>query len=839
MATLQAEKSQEHGRKEDWSPSPYVVLQNVSEEAIRVAGNKHQSVYPGGGKAHAEAPTPTSLPHSHHQRSQSEVLTSDAKGNNSFQKFKVHMQKALLWGGNSSEQDLLVPTFNPEVLADQKRQWYQLHSKSTVDLASYKEPSSLFEHFIVTGLKPDTNLQPVEEAFAKRKKWESLQRRSGARDIKAVQNRAPQFPKMEPQLLFKYPPGKRLPMHVKDLGAFCFPTGVKPRLLERTPSLSELNELVYGQGQLGRDDSSFVFSLKVADSDTLYGVCLHTTEFVQRPLGILGFSSPLSSSRHCGRFLVSAPRCYCLLTKVPFFELHYEMLNSIIAQERLNRITQFLNEISFNSCVPSFTRQSSQINGGITYQEQVDDMDWMSFAIPVESALALTAAAAGLALDDDNSSQRTSEEPHSPESVAASEASDFSQTRESEKDDGNKNLNNSFDDGCSESSEARSDAYERVIYGSYDNDHASPDVLMPFSCSRSPEMERNLSFDALFSPVRSMTYEDDEDEHFANQRKEFENDLIVDWAKENKNDLLLIICRYHAMDVPKRGGKIVFQPTDHLPAVEYNRPHVSELAFSRNFEDAVNVVGGNVNAKLAVTEEAFALSVWTTATLCRVLSLESILALFAGVLLEKQIVVMSPNLGVLSAVVLSLVPLIRPFQWQSLFLPVLPDKMFDFLDAPVPFIAGIQVQPTDVRIKSSNLIIVNVVNDQVKSCQLPSLPRHRELFSELRPIHAKLSHKSGTGNKNPVYKCNEVQGNAANNFLRVMRRYLESLCADLRSHSITSVQSNYDRVCVLLKDSFIDSFPTKERPFVKLLVDTQLFASLSDSRLSTFESGRF
>ncbi|CAI0386275.1 unnamed protein product [Linum tenue] len=772
MATLQAEKSQEHGRKEDWSPSPYVVLQNVSEEAIRVAGNKHQSVYPGGGKAHAEAPTPTSLPHSHHQRSQSEVLTSDAKGNNSFQKFKVHMQKALLWGGNSSEQDLLVPTFNPEVLADQKRQWYQLHSKST-DLASYKEPSSLFEHFIVTGLKPDTNLQPVEEAFAKRKKWESLQRRSGARDIKAVQNRAPQFPKMEPQLLFKYPPGKRLPMHVKDLGAFCFPTGVKPRLLERTPSLSELNELVYGQGQLGRDDSSFVFSLKVADSDTLYGVCLHTTEFVQRPLGILGFSSPLSSSRHCGRFLVSAPRCYCLLTKVPFFELHYEMLNSIIAQERLNRITQFLNEISFNSCVPSFTRQSSQINGGITYQEQVDDMDWMSFAIPVESALALTAAAAGLALDDDNSSQRTSEEPHSPESVAASEASDFSQTRESEKDDGNKNLNNSFDDGCSESSEARSDAYERVIYGSYDNDHASPDVLMP----------------------------------------------------------------YHAMDVPKRGGKIVFQPTDHLPAVEYNRPHVSELAFSRNFEDAVNV--GNVNAKLAVTEEAFALSVWTTATLCRVLSLESILALFAGVLLEKQIVVMSPNLGVLSAVVLSLVPLIRPFQWQSLFLPVLPDKMFDFLDAPVPFIAGIQVQPTDVRIKSSNLIIVNVVNDQVKSCQLPSLPRHRELFSELRPIHAKLSHKSGTGNKNPVYKCNEVQGNAANNFLRVMRRYLESLCADLRSHSITSVQSNYDRVCVLLKDSFIDSFPTKERPFVKLLVDTQLFASLSDSRLSTFESGRF
>ncbi|KAL0003009.1 hypothetical protein SO802_016790 [Lithocarpus litseifolius] len=47
-----------------------------------------------------------------------------------------------------------------------------------------------------------------------------------------------------------------------------------------------------------------------------------------------------------------------------------------------------------------------------------------------------------------------------------------------------------------------------------------------------------------------------------------------------------------------------------------------------------------------------------------------VLSLVAGVLLEKQVLVVCPNLGVLSAVVLSLIPLIRPFQWQSLLLPV-------------------------------------------------------------------------------------------------------------------------------------------------------------------------
>ncbi|KAI5447501.1 hypothetical protein KIW84_015089, partial [Lathyrus oleraceus] len=97
-----------------------------------------------------------------------------------------------------------------------------------------------------------------------------------------------------------------------------------------------------------------------------------------------------------------------------------------------------------------------------------------------------------------------------------------------------------------------------------------------------------------------------------------------------------------------------------------------------------------VNAKLAAAEEALSLSVWTTSTTCRVLSLDTLLALLTGVLLEKQVVIVCPNLGVLSAVVLSLIPMIRPFQWQSLLLPVLPAKMIDFLDAPVPYIVGIQ-----------------------------------------------------------------------------------------------------------------------------------------------------
>lgn len=63
-------------------------------------------------------------------------------------------------------------------------------------------------------------------------------------------------------------------------------------------------------------------------------------------------------------------------------------------------------------------------------------------------------------------------------------------------------------------------------------------------------------------------------------------------------------------------------------------------------------------------------------------------------LLERQMVVFCPNIGVLSTVVLALVPLLRPYSWQSLLLPVLPtlEKMLDLLEAPVPFILGVQVR---------------------------------------------------------------------------------------------------------------------------------------------------
>ncbi|KAG2543532.1 hypothetical protein PVAP13_9NG751500 [Panicum virgatum] len=758
----------------------------------------------------------------------------------SFQRFRQQMQRAWKWGPigggeRSPREQLLRTTMNIEAMTNQKRQWYQIHSMAQ-DQCQYKEPASLFEHFFVVGLHSYANVEVIEDAFAKKKAWESNVAHSEIVDLRKIQYHGP-IPSMEPQILFKYPPGKRAEVRESDLPSFCFPEGVKARLIERTPSMSDLNEVIFGQEHLSRDDLSFIFSLKVSDNAPIYGVCLHVQEIVQKAPGILGAVSPLNpTSYKPSRFLVSAPRCYCLLTKVPFFELHYEMLNSIIAQERLDRITQFASEVALAEPVPRSVKEQDGVKGDFDSSNGIPYIDWTEYAVPVNSISGLISSSGVSSERDVSSYLFRSWGPNSPESISASEISDSSYVREGDKD--GMHSFQQYEDCLSENLESRSDSFGRASY-IYDNGHTSPDLLSMHS-PISRRLERAQSVESFLDSSVKGVGSDEEDEVNVKHEMIVDDEKIIGWAKAHNNEPLQIVCGYHALPVPPRGGELVFRPLEHLQPVKYSRPGLSLLGFGETILDNgfTSAEINKVNARLAAAEEALALSIWTTATVCRALSLESVLGLFAGVLLEKQIVVICPNLGVLSAIVLSIIPMIRPFQWQSLLLPVLPRKLIDFLDAPVPFIAGVQHKPLDIKMKGSTLVRINVQKDQVKACSLPQLPRYKELVSDLAPIHSRLSSENALAKRHAIYKCNEVQAEAAWQFLNVMRSYLESFCSDLRFHTITNVQSNNDRVSLLLKDSFIDSFPSKDRPFVKLFVETQMFSVLSDSRLYSFENER-
>ncbi|KAE8774946.1 DENN domain-containing protein 5B [Hordeum vulgare] len=669
----------------------------------------------------SSSPAPQIRPHPRHVRT------------SSFQRFRQQMQRAWKWGpvggGGGAErsprEQLLRTTVNIEAMANQKRQWYQIHAK---DQNQFKEPSSLFEHFFVVGLHSYANVAVIEDAFAKKKAWESNVACSEVVDLSKIQYHGP-IPTMEPQILFKYPPGKKEEIREADLPSFCFPEGVKARLVERTPSMSDLNEVIFGQEHLCRDDLSFIFFLKVSDNAPLYGVCLHVQEIVQRAPGILGAVSPLNQTSYKpSRFLVSAPRCYCLLTRVPFFELHYEMLNSIISQERLERITQFASEIALAGPVPRSLREQlqDQSDGDFESPNGLSYNDWTEYAVPINSISGLVSSPGLTSERDAPSYLFRNWEPNSPESISASETSDSSYAKEPEKE--GRHSFQQYEDCISQNMESRCDSFGRAS-STYENGQTSPDLLSMHSAT-STRLERTPSMESLHSSVKGAGSDEEDDEVNVKNESGVDDGKVLGWAKAHNNEPLQIVCGYHTLPLPPHGGEIVFQPLEHLQPVKYSRPGLSSLGLGdTNLDNDLNSAETNLvimNARLVAAEEALALSIWTMATVCRALSLESMLALFTGVLLEKQIVVICPNLGVLSAIVLSIIPMIRPFQWQSLLLPVLPRKLIDFIDAPVPFIAGIQHKPPDIKMKASSLVRINVQKDQVKANLLPQLPRYKD-----------------------------------------------------------------------------------------------------------------
>ncbi|KAL2970985.1 hypothetical protein AAZX31_15G168700 [Glycine max] len=711
-------------------------------------------------------------------------------------------------------------------------------SVTVQDHKSWKEPTRLFESMVVVGLHPNCDIQALQRQYFLRKSEGPGKLRSALGYQN--QSRVEAEPNLEPQVLFVYPPEKQMPLKDKDLLSFCFPGGLEVNAVERTPSMSELNEILFGQEHLKQRDLSFVFRLQGADNSTLYGCCVLVEELVQKPSGFLSLISdkqatysPLKRQRH----ILTTQRCYCILSRLPFFELHFGVLNSIFMQERLERLTRIGGDLNLeyaeDSCEEENLEEKSEcmlVNDRL--EDRHDDNPMIS-----QSSLR------------NSSPENIENDSNYPKKQMVN--GDLHTFKERVNDDNAVPSDPETDRKTVREESGPTNAEESDLYGDafvtnkQSEDRRLPNAILPLlrycqyessesSCSfqGSPCDDRNFRSDA----------DDTETEDASFSGQEDLNDLqdILEWAKANNCGPLQIISEYYRLTCPARGSALRFHPLEHLHPLEYHRPDETILHLAGSTVDLKSCSTGlefaEAHNSLLAEEEATALSIWAVACMCGTLRLENVLAFFAGALLEKQIVFVCSNLGILSASVLSVIPLIRPYQWQSLLMPVLPNGMLEFLDAPVPYIVGIKNKTNEVQSKlTNNVILIDANRNQVKSSTVPQLPRQKELMSSLRPYHETLVGESYLGRRRPVYECTEVQTEAAKGFLSVLRSYLDSLCYNIRSHTITNVQSNDDKVSLLLKESFIDSFPYRDRPFMKLFVDTQLFSVHTDIVLSFFQ----
>uniref|UniRef100_A0A4W5R838 DENN/MADD domain containing 5B n=1 Tax=Hucho hucho TaxID=62062 RepID=A0A4W5R838_9TELE len=122
------------------------------------------------------------------------------------------------------------------------------------------------------------------------------------------------------------------------------------------------------------------------------------------------------------------------------------------------------------------------------------------------------------------------------------------------------------------------------------------------------------------------------------------------------------------------------------------------------------------------------------------LGVENLVRLLTSVLLETQVLLYSQDYQRLMTVAEGITTLLFPFQWQHVYLPILPTPLHHLLDAPVPFLMGIQrrdgAQRTTLDLShEANLCFVDIDNHRVDPPEdLPLFPDQLELIQELNEV---------------------------------------------------------------------------------------------------------
>lgn len=129
--------------------------------------------------------------------------------------------------------------------------------------------------------------------------------------------------------------------------------------------------------------------------------------------------------------------------------------------------------------------------------------------------------------------------------------------------------------------------------------------------------------------------------------------------------------------------------------------------------------------------------------LFRALTIPNIVALLEFALSESRIIFLSSHTAMLHLASKALITLLYPFQWASIFIPVLPARLISALEAPCPYIVGIERRYENVELPDDDYVLVDLDSDIIESTTPPvPLPRQqrRKLVSLLQlaaPHHNK------------------------------------------------------------------------------------------------------
>jgi len=183
-----------------------------------------------------------------------------------------------------------------------------------------------------------------------------------------------------------------------------------------------------------------------------------------------------------------------------------------------------------------------------------------------------------------------------------------------------------------------------------------------------------------------------------------------------------------------------------------------------------------------------------------------------AVLLEKQVLLLSEHYSILTIVSELILALIFPFQWRHVYIPLLPKKLIDFLNAPMPFLIGTHtsfVKRSSALLRS--LLVVDLDNNTIsckKNNKRGSINFNRRTRRNSKKLNRRNSKmNSSTNNNNTSMNTNGSDGGGGGvsvvhthhprNTIRMVRNANNMIPPKERKKLLKSIKamSNYYRYC--------------------------------------------
>jgi DENN domain-containing protein 5 len=139
------------------------------------------------------------------------------------------------------------------------------------------------------------------------------------------------------------------------------------------------------------------------------------------------------------------------------------------------------------------------------------------------------------------------------------------------------------------------------------------------------------------------------------------------------------------------------------------------------------------------------------------LSISNILVVFGCLLEETKVVLFSKNIGLLTPCAEAFLSFLFPFEWQGIYIPVMPSSLLEVLEAPVPFLVGLHsryLKEVKVQYRPKGVVLVDLDNDIVHLGFCESM--HNGGFHEKR-LPPSLPEKVSMKLRNKLQGCASCQ----------------------------------------------------------------------------------